>query len=113
MLLDRESCVKEALNFGLTVIKLILGNPFRVNTRFIDHPTGGMLEVCIVFEEVRMPEDMSSHKGILQQIVHIHQEGITWISVDDHFINLAQPKIILHLLSMIGFTMSPMAEAAR
>ena len=71
------------------------------------------LEVGIVFEKVGMAEDMRGHKGILQEVVHLHQEGIAWIGVDHHLVDFAQPEVILHFLPVIGLSMRPMAKTAR
>src|SRR5579859_4862890 len=59
-----------------------------------------------------MPEDVCSNKRVLQEIVHLHQKCITGISIDYHLINLAQSKIILHLLTVISFSVCPMAKTA-
>src|SRR5690349_14779309 len=72
-----------------------------------------MLEVGVIFEEVSMTEDVSSYKGILQQIVHFHQEGVARIGIDHHLIDLAQSEVILHLLPVKSLPEGPVAEATR
>jgi len=111
MLLNREDGIKKTLNFCFAMFELVFGNALGMNTHFVDHATRCMLEVGIVLEKVSMAEDMCRYKSVLQQVIHIHQEGITRIGVDHHLIDFAQPEVILHLLPVICFSMCPVAKA--
>ena len=113
MLLDRERGVKQAFNLRLAMIEFVLGDALGVDARLIDHAARRVLEVGVVFEEIGMAEDVRRHEGILQQVVHLHQEGVAGISVHHHLVDFTQPQIILHLLPVICLAMRPMAEAAR
>src|SRR6266851_5632477 len=112
MFLNRESSIQETLDFSFAVIELVLGNALGMNTRLVDHAPRSMLEVRIILEKVGMAEDVGSNKGILKEIIHLHQEGIAWIGVDHHLVDFAQAEVILHLLPIVGFTMRPVAKAA-
>src|SRR5258708_27673168 len=84
MVLNREHSVEEVFNLCLAMIELVLGDALGVNADLVDHATRGMLEVGIVLEEVSVAEDMRNHKGLLQQVIHFHQEGIARVGVDHH-----------------------------
>src|SRR5947207_2844182 len=107
MLLNRESCVQETLDLGFAMLKLVFGNTLSMNAYFIHHAPRGMLEIGVVLEKVGMAEDVGCYKSVLQQVIHLHQEGIAWIGINHHLVDFAQPKIILHLLSIVGFAMCP------
>src|SRR5713101_525010 len=112
MFLYGEHGIKETLDFGFTMIELVFGDAFGMEANFIDHAARGMLEVGIVFEKVGMPEDVRRHKGVLEQVVHIHQKGVAGIGVDDHLVNFAQSEVVLHFLPVVGFAVRPVTETS-
>ena len=113
VLLDGERRIQKTLDLRFAVIEFVLGNALGVNTNFVDHAAGSALEVRVILEKVGMAENMCGHKGILEEIIHIHQEGVARIGVDHHLIDFAQPEVILHFLPVISFTVRPVAETTR
>ena len=112
MFLDREHRIQVTLDLVFAVIILILGDALRVNADLVDHATRGVLKVSVVLKEVGMSKDMRCHERILQKIIHLHEKSVTGIGVDHHLIDLAESKIILHLLPIISFTVGPVAKTA-
>ena len=113
MFLDRENCIEETFDFGFAVIELVFGDALGMDAHFIDHAARGVLEVGIVLEKVGMTEDVRRDEGVLEQVVHIHEEGITGVGVDDHLIDFAQAEVVLHFLPVIRFAIRPVAETPR
>ena len=113
VLLDRESGIQEALDFVFPVLELVPGNALGMNADLVDHAARGVPEVGIVLEKVGMTQDVRSDKGILQEVIHFHQEGIARIGVDHHLVDFAQPEVVLHFLPVVGFTMGPVAKPSR
>src|SRR5579872_709218 len=105
--LDREDGIQETLDFQFAMFELVFGDAFGVNTHLVNHAARGVLEVGVVFEEVGMTEDVCCHERILQQVVHLHQEGIARVGVDHHLIDFAQPEVIHHFLPVVSFPMRP------